>query len=253
MKIVHLCILISLFLACGKDVKKSSTAKVQNVSAIYSSSILSVKVFYEDGAEPYVGGTIVLKYWELLQKNLEALFQGRSSAPSLSIPKELNEMTKISPFFKASWSLQEVLSAANTLSVPSTPGTTTFKIIFVNGISDQGAGVIGYSVNGENLVVIFKDVVKSTSVTGNTLVPTYVEQSTLIHEMGHALGLVNNGLPMINPHQDSAHGAHCSNPNCVMYYANEGLSSMRNFAQNAATNFSVVMFDQQCLDDSRQY
>lgn len=242
-----------LTIGCGKTLKKSSQIKSNDVSAIFSSNQISVKVFYEDGADPFAGGIIGLRYWELLEKNLEALFVGRARVPSLSVPKELSEMSKIPLIGRAVWSLQNVLTLAQAQAVTSTSSNSIFKILFVKGISDQGPNVIGYSINGENVIVIFKDVITATSVTGEQLVPIYVEQSTLVHEMGHALGLVNNGLPMVQNHQDSAHGAHCSNPNCVMYYANEGASSMVNFARQSATNLSVIMFDQQCLEDSRKF
>jgi hypothetical protein len=83
--------------------------------------------------------------------------------------------------------------------------------------------------------------------------PKYVEQVTLIHEIGHAIGLVNNGLPMVEAHQDADHGAHCNNPDCVMYWANEGPNDMLKFAQNASMNQATIIFDSKCLNDARSY
>jgi len=48
-----------------------------------------------------------------------------------------------------------------------------------------------------------------------------LETFILNHEFSHILGLVNNGVPMVAPHQDTAHGAHCSNPDCLMYWQAE--------------------------------
>jgi len=84
-------------------------------------------------------------------------------------------------------------------------------------------------------------------------VPRYVEQSTLIHEMGHALGLVNTGLPMKTAHEDPINKHHCNDDKCVMYWTNEGSSDMVNFVKNVITSGSVIMFDAQCLRDSREY
>ena len=39
--------------------------------------------------------------------------------------------------------------------------------------------------------------------------------------MGHILGLVDIGSPMQTNHKDAAHGNHCNNTNCLMYYASE--------------------------------
>jgi hypothetical protein len=38
------------------------------------------------------------------------------------------------------------------------------------------------------------------------------------HEAGHVLGLVNNELPMVSPHEDPEHGHHDPDPSCLMYW-----------------------------------
>lgn len=41
------------------------------------------------------------------------------------------------------------------------------------------------------------------------------------HELGHLMGLTDLGTPMQTNHKDAAHGSHCNNSNCLMYYASE--------------------------------
>ena len=41
------------------------------------------------------------------------------------------------------------------------------------------------------------------------------------HEVGHLVGLVNNGTAMVNSHIDAQHGHHCANKNCLMYWEAE--------------------------------
>jgi hypothetical protein len=41
------------------------------------------------------------------------------------------------------------------------------------------------------------------------------------HEMGHLMGLVDLGTAMQTNHKDAAHGNHCNNTSCLMYYASE--------------------------------
>lgn len=51
-----------------------------------------------------------------------------------------------------------------------------------------------------------------------------IEALSFRHEFGHTFGLVNipnSGTEMQNPHQDTEHGHHCDNENCLMYYATE--------------------------------
>lgn len=54
-----------------------------------------------------------------------------------------------------------------------------------------------------------------------------VERSTLVHEAGHAIGLVNNGLRMVCPHEDAEHPAHSANEESIMYYAVDSLEGIR--------------------------
>jgi hypothetical protein len=40
----------------------------------------------------------------------------------------------------------------------------------------------------------------------------------MTHEVGHILGLVNNGIPMQKAREDPDHRGHSSNPRSVMYW-----------------------------------
>lgn len=72
-----------------------------------------------------------------------------------------------------------------------------------------------------------------------------LEAVVLSHEFGHILGLVNNGIQMQNLHQDSGHGAHCSNTECLMYWKTEN-----NVKLNDVLGESVLpTFDANCLAD----
>lgn len=252
MKKLHLLalLLLSITFSCGKSSPQKSSLVKQDVSAIYSATEVRVKVFYEEAATPYTGNVATFYLWDLLQKNLEALFQGRSNAPSINVPKNLSEMQKLDSLNKSQWTVEDVLSLAKTVETTNSANISAFNIFFLKGHYKENANVIGFHISGTKTIAMFKDVIESS---GNTLVTKYVEQATLIHEMGHALGLVNNGLPMQSSHQDSEHGAHCTNQNCVMYWANEGMSSMMTFAQSAAQNYSIIMFDKQCLNDAQKY
>jgi hypothetical protein len=50
---------------------------------------------------------------------------------------------------------------------------------------------------------------------------TKLETTVLEHEFGHILGLVDIGSAMQTNHKDPAHGNHCNNTSCLMYYASE--------------------------------
>jgi hypothetical protein len=71
-----------------------------------------------------------------------------------------------------------------------------------------------------------------------------VEATVFRHEFGHNLGLVNNGTPMQEDHQDDAHGAHCRREQCVMYYAIETTDYFANVFDG-----SIPDFQQFCTAD----
>ena len=59
--------------------------------------------------------------------------------------------------------------------------------------------------------------------SGGTGQPPRYKMEAIVfnHEFGHNLGLVNNGSPMQQDHQDEAHGKHCDVEECLMYYTVE--------------------------------
>lgn len=244
--------LLVLLTACGKDSGKKSSVEAQNPNTIFGANQITVKVYYEEGAEPYTedADLALLKYWTIYQKNIEALFGGRSPKPTLVIPTSLSQMKKISTMGKAKWSIDDVLSLEKT--VESSESGLVFKIFFVRGEYAENSNVLGFHISNTYTMAVFKDVIARSGSTEERI-PQYVEQATIIHETGHALGLVNNGLPMKAAHQDSGHGSHCNEPTCVMYWQNEGTSGLKTFVQNLIQNRTIVMFDSQCLNDAQKY
>lgn len=219
---------------------------------------LKLDIVYETGAEPYTGSTAVgLNYWDITVQNLQALFAGRNV--TFTVPKTLGEMRSITPQNRSAWTTTDALNLANLYRDGNSSGTQgRIFIAFVKGYAANTDGtanqnVIGYSVTGTNVIMIFKQVVQSAGTLPNGPVAKFVEQSTLVHELAHAIGFVNNGLPLTTAHHDSAHGAHCSNPDCVMYYLNEGLSNLATFIDKYKDSQSAVMFDDACINDAKNF
>ena len=71
-----------------------------------------------------------------------------------------------------------------------------------------------------------------------------VEATVFRHEFGHNLGLVNNGVPMQQGHQDDAHGHHCTNEQCVMYHAIETTDYFANVFDG-----TIPAFEEFCTED----
>ena len=246
-----------VFSSCKSSSSDSGTTPSSNTQIYFHEmKTLVVDVYYESGAEPYEGKptTNGNYYWNIFEDNLKALFSGRSV--TISVPKELTSMYPITSQNKTTWSALEVVDLGNKFQKASSDSSEIhFSVFFLKGnaLGSDGqvnTNTIGFSVTGTRFIAMFKDVIKST---GSLLVPKYVEQSTLVHEMGHALGLVNNGLTLTSSHHDSSHGAHCTNTNCVMYYLNEGKSDAISFVNQIITSGSTVMFDEACLNDAKSF
>lgn len=244
--------------SCKSNPGDSSNSKSNTEIYFHDMKTLVVDVFYEPGAEPYVGTTAGGRnYWSFLEDNLKALFDGRSV--TINVYKTLETMNALSAQNKSSWSALQIVDLGNANQKSSANSSEIhFSIFFLNGYAVGSDGqvnqnTIGFSVTGTRFIAMFKDVIRSTGSTQVAIVPKYVEQSTLIHEMGHALGLVNNGLTLTSSHHDSTHGAHCSNTNCVMYYLNEGKSDAQSFAQQLISSGSTIMFDSACLNDAKSF
>ena len=104
--------------------------------------------------------------------------------------------------------------------------------------------MLGVSIGDTGVIAMFKPVIDN-----NSLSVQFIEQTTLIHEFGHAAGLVNNGVDIVIDHHDEDHGAHCNNDDCVMYYLNEGSSGLADFVRQYVTEDNPVVFGEQCIKD----
>lgn len=244
--------------SCTRDSGDDSVSVYSPTFYFKQMTNLTIDVVYEPGAEPYVGSsTAGLNYWDITLQNLQAIFTGRNV--TFKVPKTLAEMRQIPTQSRSTWSPSDALNLANQYKKGDSSGTSgKIFIAFVKGYAAKSDGtsntnVIGYSVTGTNVIMLFKQVVQASGVFSSGIIPKFVEQSTIVHELAHAIGFVNNGLPLTSAHHDSAHGAHCSNTNCVMYYLNEGASDLANFVVNYQNSQNAVMLDNACLEDAKKF
>ncbi len=97
--------------------------------------------------------------------------------------------------------------------------TAVLYIIYVTGKSSLGGGpateVLALTYHGSS-IVLFVDVADQGN---NTLETTEeVEGEAIVHEAGHALGLVNGGCPMVVSHEDRVHAGHDESDTSCMYW-----------------------------------
>ncbi len=221
---------------------------------LFSNSVTSVvlEVDYEDGAAPYMstGPVAGSDPWELSQRNLDRLFEDNGAV--VTVPGALSDMENIGDTGRDSHTVQQILDLADQHRDMSSGGhTATYYIIWLDGHFADGDGavdnVLGVSLGDTGVIAMFKPVIESLGAIEATR--AFGEQAVLIHEFGHAAGLVNRGVPLTSEHHDAEHGAHCINRNCVMHYTNEGAAELATFVARVVTAGDVVLFGDECLDD----
>jgi len=140
--------------------------------------------------------------------------------------------------------LDDLEQAHRDLYADVTTQTAVMYLLYVKGASNLDGPtthVVGLSYHGSS-IAYFVD----AGDQGNDLLVTTaeVEGSTLVHETGHQLGLVNAGIPMVQPHEDAAHGAHDLEPSCIMYW----LINVPLVSPNLG-DADFAQFDPQCVSD----
>jgi len=213
---------------------------------------VQVEIDYEPGAEPFTGNVIGFgDTFAITRTNINRIFAGRKT---LTLPTTLAAMENIGDVADEQLTVDDLLTlAAAHRSGADSATRKTYYVIFVSGYFTDGngpnAGVLGVSIGDTGVLAMFKDVIDSTNIPA-TNVSRFVEQTTLVHELGHAIGLVDNGVAVTSPHNDTVHGAHCTNDQCVMYWLNEGASDMAAYVQRSVLSGDTVLFDAACLADA---
>ncbi len=247
--------------ACGSRHQSSTPHNPYEKPSVYFSSVTSmvIEVAYETGAEPATGlGLSGQPLWNFLQDNLGSLFQGRVLVPQVTLPTDLSQMKRLPAQNKTSWTLDDVVALAAAQRTGSSTATSAdFFIVFLNGYFEGASGpdpsILSAYVIGTTVIAVSKPAVDAVSAGDLPVVGRYMQLFALVHEMGHALGLVNYGIPMRVAHEDAAHPAHCSVPTCIMYWQNEGAWAVRQFVQNYIATGNPDVYGAECLQDARLY
>lgn len=215
-------------------------------------STLELIIGYEENAEPYTSFNNK-NAWDIVSDNLAQLLAGRNI--SFSIPRELPEMTYLGTLGQQNYTNNDLQNLANDIQkYTNLEPQKGLVVLFLDGYFTKDGEVLdkvlGLNINGTAIIALFKPVIKSASPSFT--LRTLVEQTTLTHEIGHALGLVNNGVTLRSAHHDEENGAHCTNNDCVMYWSNGG-GNVVEFVQPYLSRGKIDLFGEECLTDVREF
>lgn len=258
-------VLTSLAAGCGAEVSRDGAPVLSSPStpdagprgsvtqALWSPSVrrVVVEVDYGPNAAPYVGTVAeVGNLWSIFDANARRLFQG--SGKTFTIPTTLGQMQRIDVAAREFTADDLLALSRRNRNVLPTADTASVHVMVLDGWFRDASGrrrtdMLGGHLDGTSVIVLFKPVIAGTAVPGQPQVAMVVEQTTLVHEFGHAVGMVDNGVAAVAGNADREHARHCTNARCVMNAYNEGAGAAQAFVRRYAMTRDPVLFGAECL------
>lgn len=167
----------------------------------------------------------------------------------------------------SSWTLEEIYDVHRAVFGLGTPwqfgsGTQAFlHVIYLDSslhYEYRGEAVSAVGVESENVLFVFLDrslfaigPVDGRFVQMDGRAYEMREAGILLHEFGHALGLVDNGIPMVNTHNKPDDPAHSSNHESIMAGGWDSLSELQMRARRGEN--PTFRFDENDREDIRAF
>lgn len=192
-----------------------------------------IEVIYVDGFKPSA---------ETLT-NLKNFIGSRTYKTNIVIEERLINITP-----KSIYSIEDVRSIEDAnRSIFSFENQLAISALFLNGKSSsdtENTTILGTAYRNTSFV-IYEETIKAAS--NNILGPSKItlESTVILHEFCHLLGLVNFGTNMVANHEDTAHSAHCTVENCLMYYLIENGKNAPHVVKDA----QIPQLDANCIND----
>ncbi|AWI25538.1 membrane metalloprotease [Flavobacterium pallidum] len=192
---------------------------------------LAIEVFYVGNLQPNTQTLQNLKSFmeARLHKPGGITITQKQIASPAGTPYTINEIADIESDIRTKYNTEDTLA---------------LFILFVDGnfSSDTTTTLTLGAAYRNTSCVLFEDSIHALSDAPTEPNRTDLETIVIEHELCHMLGLVDLGSPMQTNHLDSAHGKHCINQNCLMYYQTE--SNI-----NAMMNSGMPTLDANCMSD----
>ncbi len=151
---------------------------------------------------------------------------------------------------KAGYTLDEIRGIEDQYRTKFNSESTLAMYIFMAGgdyvENDDTVKTLGIAYKNTSIVCFGKTIKDNSGGLGR---PSEERVTSAIyeHELGHLLGLVNIGSPMVDNHEDTdnGHAGHCDVESCLMYFSLNSVTAMGNLMG------SLPDLDAQCKADLR--
>lgn len=195
---------------------------------------IRVQVAYPDGFRPT--DTTLDLIDDFLEQRLDkpdgvTVVETLIDTPSQAGPYDINEIVAIEDEFRT------VFNNGDEIGV---------WMFFSGEESDSNSGnsvVLGTAYRNTSVVIYERTFIE---LANNSPVPinrSLIETSTVRHEFGHILGLVNIGTPLTSEHEDQNNLRHCNVEECLMFF-----ETVTNVFNNSDFE-SIPDFDPLCIAD----
>lgn len=154
------------------------------------------------------------------------------------------ELNEIEFAESSTWTAEKVREVGHE-TMDAAPQTSVLRwhVIMPQGkYSDES--VLGVAVDASTIALFPDSINDATSIFNPRISAEDIENSVMVHEFGHLLGLVNLVYTSPANHEDSEHPGHSNNEDSVMYWAIESLTVDAWLNGDLPTDF-----DQDDLDD----
>ena len=128
--------------------------------------------------------------------------------------------SQISTAGKATMTINDIAAIEKSNRTVFTTGTQLGVYFLITDGTYSDANVLGLAYRNTSMCLLGKTINDNSGGFGQAS-RTKLVTTVINHEISHLLGLVDIGTTMQTNHKDAAHGNHCSNSSCLMYYASE--------------------------------
>jgi len=211
-------------IGADKDYKELGSSAKDFLTSTRYPSIL-VEVSYMPGFAPDRAVLTILESFLIsnLHKPEGVSFQLKEIASKKKESLNLDELVKIEK---------------ETRSLFTDGNQLTVHILITDGLYSTDQSLLALSYWNTSICLFGKSLQEYTRNL-NQIPRVAVVGTLLSHEFGHLAGLVDQGSPMQTQHRDFSNGAHCNNPQCLMFYQIE----------NGTNLLSLPSLDSACRKD----